>query len=199
MIKFYGIFQLVKVVKVGETKNKDLMIYFTAASNRTKDTSDFKLFKVFGKNAEKLINNLEKKGDGYKSRRMMIEGYVETYTEDRTVKCSASIKKEKFPAKYGELLKDFKVEASAVIKIQRDSYSVNHFQFLDKKTGSNTNFIDTEDGEEEIVFIDDDVEDDELMQSVALKSLTKSESTDIFNSVLDGETKLANFMKSVTG
>lgn len=203
MINFYGIFQLVKVVKIGETKKKDLVVYFTAASNRAEDVSDFKLFKVFGKNAEKFINNLEKKGDGYKSRRMMIDGYVETYVEDRTVTCSASVKKDKFPAKYGELIKDFKVETSTTIKIDRDSYVINHFQFLDKKGNGSTKYVDKSDDEDEPIYLDDDddssPEDEEetLMKTVASKlSSNKNSDKNITKSVMDGENKL-NYLKSL--
>lgn len=196
MIKFYGIFQLVKVVKIGETKKKDLMIYFTAASNRSEGVSDFKLFKVFGKNAEKFINNLEKKGDGYKSRRMMIEGYVETYNDDKVVKCSASVKKEKLPEKYGKLIKDFKVETNAIVTIQRDAYSVTQFQFLDKKSDGSTKFIDNGEEEEETIICDDDEETEEkaLMESVSSKSLTKNDIGDIVKS---GEDKLGSFKRLI--
>lgn len=202
MIKFYGIFQLVKVVKIGETKKKDLVVYFTAASNRSEDVSDFKLFKVFGKNAEKFINNLEKKGDGYKSRRMMIEGYVETYTEDKVVTCSASVKKEKFPTKYGELIKDFKVEASTTIKVDRDSYVINHFQFLDKKTGGSVKYVDNGELEDDPIICDDDDSEDEeetLMKTVESKLTSKlNKDNNLGRKVLDGENKLNSFKKLIS-
>ena len=49
MIKYYGVFQLVKVTKEGKTKNGEKMVYFTAASQRSKEDTDFKLFKMFKK------------------------------------------------------------------------------------------------------------------------------------------------------
>lgn len=199
MIKFYGVFQLVKVIKISKTKSKDLVVYFTAASNRKEDVSDFKLFKVFGKNAERFINNLEKKGEGYKSRRMMIEGYVETYTEDKKVKCSASIKKDTFPSKYGELIKDFKVEANTIVKIDRDSYVINHFQFLDKKDGGSTKYIEGGEEEDEIVFCDDEEEEENLMKTVELKSSFKNSDNDIYASLTEGNDRLNSLRKLVTG
>lgn len=195
MIMYYGVFQLVKVVKIGETKKKDPMVYFTAASYRDKDTSDFKLFKAFGKNAERFIKNLEKKGDGYKSRRMMIEGYVETYTDNKEVVCSASIKKDKFPAKYGEIIKDFKVEAKATVKMERDSYVINRFQFLDKKLNGEATILDADAEDEGTTFVDDDEVDttDNYMDTIENLSSKKNKSSSLASSVLEGEEKLRSF------
>lgn len=180
MIKYYGVFQLVKVVKEGKTKDGEKIVYFTAASRRNEDNTDFKLFKMYKKNAERFIGNLEKQDNKYKSRKMMIEGYVETYQENQEVICSASVKKDKLPSKYGELIKNFKVEAKTTIKVDRDVYIVNHFEFLDKKgTGDKTVIVDTDEDDDGVYFADDD--ENELSEAAATadKEITKQKSVEI--------------------
>lgn len=178
MIKYYGIFQLVKVTKETKTsKSKEPMVYFTAASNRSKDESDFKLFKMYGKNVENFISNLEKEGDKYKSRRMLIEGYVETYQEEQEVVCSCSVKKDKLPSKYGNLTSNFKVEAKTTIKVDKDIYVVSHFTFVDNKgKGNKTVIVDSDDEDDGTYFVDDDSDDNNSMEAAATSDINMNNS-----------------------
>lgn len=179
MIKYYGVFQLVKVTKEGKTKNGEKMVYFTAASQRSKDDTDFKLFKMFKKNAERFLDNLEKQGDKYKSRKMMIEGYVETYKENQEVECEVSVKKDKLPEKYGTLIKNVKVIAKTTIKVDKDVYVVNNFEFLDKKGVSEVNITDADDEDEGTYYADDDEDGLEAAATSGDKNINKRDSINI--------------------
>lgn len=134
MIKFYGVFQLVKVVKEDKTKKGDSIVYFSAASNRGEDKTDFKFCKIVGSNADFMLRNLLKDDKGkYKSRKMMLEGYVETYTDNQEVECTANLKKEQIPQQAGFLKSDLKIKAKTTIQVPKDIYIVKHLEFVDKK------------------------------------------------------------------
>lgn len=170
MIKFYGVFQLVKIHKEDKTKKGDTMVYLTAASNRGEDKTDFKFFKIYGKNAEFLLRNLQKDDKGkYKSRKMFLEGYVETYMDNQEVECTANLKKEKVPEQAGFLKVDLKIKAKTTVQVQRDTYIVNHFEFVDKKKD-----MDVE------VLINDEIEfeyneDDDVSSNTSQKTMSSSE------------------------
>lgn len=133
MIKFYGVFQLVKVIKEDKTKKNDSIVYFSAASRRTDKETDFKLFKIFGDQADFFIRNLAKDNDGkYQSRRMFIEGYVETYTSNRDVSCIAELTPDLIPQQIGLLKQGITVKAKTTIRVDQDTYVVRHMEFVDK-------------------------------------------------------------------
>ena len=107
MINFYGVFQLVKVHKEDKTKRGDTVVYFTAATKRTEQDTDFKFFKMFGNDADFFLRNLIKDSDGkYKSRKMFIHGYVSTYYDNEEVKCTASLTPEHIPQQLGYINKN---------------------------------------------------------------------------------------------
>lgn len=195
MIKFYGVFQLVKVTKEGKTKDGEKMVYFTAASRRSKEDTDFKLFRMTRKNAENFINNLERKENGYKSRKLFIEGYVETYKEESYVEVEKKIKAGELPERYGEIIRDLKIKIKKKVPLDKDIYVVNHFEFLDSKNstskGRNVEADDIE-FEDYDGYDDDDSEfnNDEIDEAAATKEtkITKQKSVDIFknnNNTLD--------------
>lgn len=177
MIKFYGVFQLVKVHKEDKTKNGDKTVSFTAASNRGEDKTDFKFFKMFGNNAEYFIRNLQKDNEGkYKSRKMMIEGYVETYTDNQEVVCTANIKKDKIPEQAGFLKADLKIKAKQTIQVQKDIYKVTHFEFVDKKKDQEIEVLINDEMESfDYTDEDEDIEVDNE-ESVKLTNTIKSTS-----------------------
>ena len=132
MIRFYGIWQLVKVIKEDKTKKGDTFVQFVAATQRG-DETDFKLFDVFGHNADYMLRNLTKDNDGkYLSRKMFIEGYVKTYNDTQDIKCTADINKNMIPLEIGMLKQDITVNATTQIKIPKDIYIVSTFDFVDK-------------------------------------------------------------------
>lgn len=132
MINYYGVFQLVKVHNEDKTKRGDTVVFFTAASRRTEKDSDFKFFKMFGNEADFFLRNLLKGDDGkYKSRKMMIHGYVETYTENREVKCTANLTPQHIPQQLGFLNKNIRIDAKTTTKVEKDIYIVKNFEFVD--------------------------------------------------------------------
>ena len=142
MIKFYGVFQLVKVVKEDKTRGGDTAVYFTAASRRTDKESDFKLFKIFGKDADYMLRGLTKNNDGkYNSRKMFIEGYVETYMDTQDVACTADITPDLIPVELGILKKSLTIKAKTQIKVQRDTYVVKHVEYVDKQKDNGLEII----------------------------------------------------------
>lgn len=166
MINFYGVFQLVKVNKEDKTKkNGDTIVYFTAATNRGEDKTDFKLFKIIGRNADYMIRNLQKVDGKYKSRKMFLQGYVETYKENKDVEVVASVKKEKIPEQIGYIKSNLKVKCTNTIQIERDTYVVRSIEFVDKKRDEEVE-IYINDNEDDIVSVEsfisdaDDIEDD---------------------------------------
>ena len=141
MIKFNGIFQLVKVVKEDKTKKGNTKVLFTAASNRGEET-DFKLFAMYSNNADYFIRNLTKDNDGkYMSRKMYIEGYIRTFNEQQDVTCTAEITTDMLPAEIGYLKQNVTVNASTNIKIQRDILEVQSFEFVDKSKDSKISIL----------------------------------------------------------
>jgi hypothetical protein len=134
MINYYGIFQLVKVHKEDKTRKGDTVVYFTAATRRTEKDTDFKFFKVYGQDADYMLRNLIKGEDGkYKSRKMHLQGYVETYNENQEVKCTANLKPEHIPEQLGFLNKVITINAKTTTQVQRDTYVVKHLEFVDKQ------------------------------------------------------------------
>lgn len=169
MIKFYGVFQLVKVHKEDKTKKGDTTVYFTAATSRGEDKTDFKFFKMIGQNADFLLRNLQKDSEGkYKSRKMMIEGYVETYNYNEEVECIANLKKDKIPEQAGYLKVDLKIKAKQTIQSQRDTYVVKHFEFVDKKKDADIEVLIND----EIEFGDN--EDDVVVNNEEAKGNSKA-------------------------
>lgn len=192
MIKFYGIFQLVKINKEDKTKKGDTMVYFTAASNRGEDKTDFKFFKMYGQNADFLLRNLQKDDKGkYKSRKMMIEGYVETYMDNQEVECTANLKKDKVPEQAGFLKVDLKIKAKTTVQVQRDTYVVNHFEFVDKKKEMDVEVLIND--EIEFEYNDDDeVAISDNNKQVKTSSEVKREAKSVSNGLNDAFKSLDN-------
>lgn len=141
MIKFYGIWQLVKVIKEDKTKKGDTFVQFVAATKRG-DETDFKLFDIFGTNADYMIRNLTKDTDGkYISRKMYIDGYVKTYNYTADIKCTADITKSMIPLEIGMLKQDITVNATTQYQIQKDIYVVSSFDFVDKPRDNNVSIL----------------------------------------------------------
>lgn len=134
MIEYNGIFQLVKVVKEDKTKKSgDTVVYFTAASKRTEKDSDFKLFKIYGHNADFMLRNMTKGNDGkYQSRKMYLAGYVETYIENQDVVCEADIETSAIPPNIGLLKSNITVKCRTTIRVPKDTYVVRTLEFVDK-------------------------------------------------------------------
>lgn len=142
MIKFYGIFQLVKIIKEDKTKKNDTMVYFSACSRRSDKDTDFKLFKMFGDQADFMLRNLTKGNDGnYQSRKMFIEGYVETYTANKDVSCIAELTPDLIPQQIGLLKQSITVKAKTNIKVDQDTYVVRHMEFVDKPKDTGVEII----------------------------------------------------------
>lgn len=142
MIKFYGVFQLVRVIKEDKTKKGDTVVFLSAASRRTDKDSDFKLLKMFGDQADFFLRNLTKGNDGqYQSRKMMVEGYVETYSSNQDVACIAELTPSMIPQQIGLLKQGITVKAKTTIKVDKDTYVVKHFEFVDKPKDNGVEII----------------------------------------------------------
>lgn len=153
MIKYYGLFNLVKVIKQDKTKNGNTVVFFMAASRRTETASDFKLFKIYGNEADFLIRNLTKDNEGnYQSRKMLLEGYVETYQDNEDVDCIAEVEANAIPPEIGVLKMNLTIKAKTTIKVNKDIYVVKHLDFADKARDRsieiivNSGLVDVEDG-----------------------------------------------------
>ena len=109
----------------------------------------------------------------------MIEGYVETYKENQEVECEVSVKKDKLPEKYGTLIKNVKVIAKTTIKVDKDVYVVNNFEFLDKKGVSEVNITDADDEDEGTYYADDDEDGLEAAATSGDKNINKRDSINI--------------------
>lgn len=141
MIKFNGIWQLVRVTKEDKTKKGDTFVQFVAASNRG-DESDFKLLSMYGNSADYFLRNLTKDNEGkYLSRKMYIEGHIRTYNDTQDITCTAEIKKEMIPAQIGLLKEDISVNAVTQIKVPRDVFEVSSFEFVDKPRDSSVSIL----------------------------------------------------------
>lgn len=143
MIKYYGIFQLVKVIKKDKTKkNANTVVYFSAASRRSETDTDFKLFKAYGNTADYFLRNLQKNSEGkYQSRKMYLDGYVETYNDNQDVTCIADLTPDLIPAEIGLLKQNITVKAKTQIKVQKDSYVVSSLEFVDKPKDNGVEII----------------------------------------------------------
>lgn len=175
MIKFYGVFQLVKVIKEDKTKKGDTIIYFSAASKRTEKDTDFKLFKMFGDQADFFLRNLTKGNDGqYQSRKMFIEGYVETYLSNQDVACIAELAPSMIPQQIGLLKQGITVKAKTTIKISKDTYAVRHFEFVDKPKDNEVEIILNGEmqnlGAQVVPTSSDDIESSNIKQMVNEKN-----------------------------
>lgn len=200
MINFYGDFRLVRVEKEMRTsKSNDLMIFFTAATKRTKDESDFKFFKIIGKNAERFISNLEKDNDGnYKSRYMLIDGYVETYDDVEKKAFKVNMKAKDLPSEYGRLTEDFSFTIRKKIKVNKETYVVSHFTFLDSKKSKKAYIADDEDDEisyDGVAYEEDEDEELEVAatKSKSIKAINKNDSIDIYKNSKSIEKELDDF------
>jgi len=142
MIEFHGVFQLVKVVKEDKTGKGNTAVYFTAATKRSDTETDFKLFKVFGQQADFMLRNLIKGNDGkYQSRKMYLTGYVETYNDNQEVTCEADVETSAIPPNIGLLKTNITIKCKTIIKVPKDIYSVRHLEFVDKPKDSGLEII----------------------------------------------------------
>ena len=186
MIFFNGIFQLVKVHKESKTQKGDTIVYFTGASQRAEDKTDFKFFKMIGQKADFFLRNLQKNNDGkYISRKMFISGYIETYNENQEVECTASLKKDKIPEQAGYLKVDLKIKAKTQVQIQRDTLMVQNFEFVDKKKD-----------QEVSVMIDDEIEiinDSPIIMNTSNTNNSKSKASSVTRDLDDAMNNLSNF------
>jgi hypothetical protein len=133
MIEFHGVFQLVKVVKEDKTSKGNTAVYFTAATKRSDTETDFKLFKVFGQQADFMLRNLIKGNDGkYQSRKMYLTGFVETYNDNQEVTCEADVESSAIPPNIGLLKTNITIKCKTIIKVPKDIYSIRHLEFVDK-------------------------------------------------------------------
>ena len=134
MIQFYGIFQLVDVVKEDKIKNDGTkVIYFKAGSNSPgKDKGDIKFCKIYGKQAEYFINNLRKKDNGkYASRRLYLTGYIETYKKEEKIAFNQVVPPNAIPAKLGKLYESIVVNISKIMEREYECYRVTNLEFAD--------------------------------------------------------------------
>lgn len=135
MMKFYGIYQLVEVKAKDVTKSGQTVVYFIAASKRGEDKTDFFFCKMFGKNADFFLRNLAKNEEGkYKSRKMFLEGTVETFKAKREVVCLAKVNKDSINKQTGVLYNDITIKATNEIQELQYSLLVKNIEFLDKKS-----------------------------------------------------------------
>lgn len=133
MLKTHGIFNLGKVIQESKTKNGDTYIMFSAATQRGEQT-DWILCKVFGRMADYFIKNLTKNNEGkYRSRKMMIEGVVEIFDQDKEIELSANVKPDAIPQHVGYLTKEIKVKVKTFEKMKECQLLVNYLEFVDKK------------------------------------------------------------------
>lgn len=142
MISFNGMFQLVKVLKEDKTRKGDTSVFFSAASHRSDKETDFKVFKVFGAQADFMLRNLVKGNDGkYQSRKMYLSGVVETYYDNQDVSCEADIEPNDITPNIGILKQNITVRCKTTLRIQKDMYSVKHLEFADRAKDSGVEII----------------------------------------------------------
>lgn len=135
MIHFNGSFQLGAVVKEDFATEGDKVVYFVAFSKRGKNNSDEVFCKVTGKTADVFIKNLIKRDDGsYKSRRMYLEGVLETYKKQkREVLPPKTIKPDDLDENLGKLFLPIAIVFERNVEEQKVVLKVNHLEFVDKK------------------------------------------------------------------
>lgn len=203
MIKFYGDFQLVKIIKESTTKKDTKSVMFNVASNRylgdNKKETDFIFCQAFGKVAEALINNLPKDEETgkYKSRRMLLEGEIKTYKTTKKEEFQKKVKPSDIPEEAGTLNTTLNILFKKPVETTETVFVVRSIHFLDNK------YKTANDEEELIVSVENDEEEtlneiqeeidkkikqeketytDDLSQDEGLKKLTQKDDS-ILNAI----------------
>lgn len=191
MFSFYGVCQLVSVKKIDKTKDNRTVVYFKVATNRGEDKTDFMFCKVYGNTADFFIRNLVKGEDGkYKSRKLFLDGNIETYNAKKEVECIANIKKEDLVEQYGKLYTDLKIIATTTTSENQFVFRVKELEFLDKKNEVKVailaNEFKSEEDKEDNVKTNSDIADayKEYQDDTGFNDIVNSDYINVDNNLL---------------
>lgn len=162
MIKTYGIYNLGKVLSESKTKSGDSFVMFSAASKRGENT-DWVTFKAFGRVADYFLRGMVKNNDGkYRSRKMIIEGVLETSEQDRPIELTTEISPSHIPEQLGYLRNDIKIRVKTLEKMKDFAVIISSLDFLDNKKENEIEVvlnesISTEDYKEALSYTEDPI------------------------------------------